>query len=593
MSPVQVEGDNFYELIVTINEQSVREFTKRGMWAISIQKRTSIWETYSAENLTKSNILNYAFNNEHYLIYSSSSGVTNKVKLFYSEGNYFYINTLLGDSSTYDKNFNINPTAILNPNSNGFSTDSVATVRAVNSKNELIWKNIVGGLHTVVNLNPILINNKEKILLSCISRQNSFLEIIDPITGAIEKRKELYGKYNISIYQNRIFASTNKNGIKEFDLDFNCIDSAQSKLKYYPFASVFFENEPLVLLKEGPGILQTLVALNSNLEKVASIEAQGAAYYLPKSKLISVYDAGKRVSRFFVIKSVEWYKQISVDTLRNLVISFLFVLTVIMVLWINTLRVSWKKIKKQKEELETAHNELKETTNKLVQAEKLAVYGTIASGIAHEINSPLGAIINSAQRIKGNKDINFNSNINLIEKAGKRAKSIIEKLLIGSHGNGIEAKTNFVEVLNEWKDLSIKQFENLGITLITEINGNPDLAISSTELNQILTNLLFNARDSIMDKGTEKKSVLIKTSVLESVYSIVVQDTGLGFSKSKLEKPFEAFVSTKEKGKGTGLGLWVIKNIIDNINGEIKVGNYEMGAVIEIKIPLYFEKMIK
>jgi len=148
-------------------------------------------------------------------------------------------------------------------------------------------------------------------------------------------------------------------------------------------------------------------------------------------------------------------------------------------------------------------------------------------------------------------------------------------------------------VLNEWKDLSIKQFENLGITLITEINGNPDLAISSTELNQILTNLLFNARDSIMDKGTEKKSVLIKTSVLESVYSIVVQDTGLGFSKSKLEKPFEAFVSTKEKGKGTGLGLWVIKNIIDNINGEIKVGNYEMGAVIEIKIPLYFEKMIK
>jgi len=94
-----------------------------------------------------------------------------------------------------------------------------------------------------------------------------------------------------------------------------------------------------------------------------------------------------------------------------------------------------------------------------------------------------------------------------------------------------------------------------------------------------------------MDSGGEQKVISIKSYVLENNYTIVFSDTGSGFSSSKLEKPFEAFVSTKEKGKGTGLGLWVLKNILDSVRGEIKVKNSAIGAVVEIKIPLYIEKI--
>jgi len=260
-----------------------------------------------------------------------------------------------------------------------------------------------------------------------------------------------------------------------------------------------------------------------------------------------------------------------------------------MLLWINTLRVSWKKIKKQKDELESTHSELKEATTKLIQAEKLAVYGTIASGIAHEINSPLGAIINSAQRIKGNKNSDFEKNIALIEKAGKRAKSIIEKLLLGTRKSQENTKTYLADVFSEWNDLSNKQFENLGIKIETKIDCTSLLAISSTELNQIITNLLFNARDSIMEKNGKNKSVFINSKQNKNNCVIIIQDTGSGFSQQKLDKPFKAFDTSKEKGKGTGLGLWVVKSIIDNIGGEISIKNYSSGAEVKIVIPIYSE----
>jgi len=272
----------------------------------------------------------------------------------------------------------------------------------------------------------------------------------------------------------------------------------------------------------------------------------------------------------------------------NLTISFLSIVLVTMLLWIITLRVSSKKIRLQKKEIEETHAELKETTSRLIRSEKLAVYGTIASGIAHEINSPLGAIINSAQRIKNNPSADLEKNITLIEKAGKRSKAIIEKLLVTTRSNKDE-KTNLVDVLNDWRELSQKQFDNLGISIISTISCDNLLSISSTELNQIITNLLFNARDSITDNNSKIKEISISSQKEENYCYILIQDTGPGFSAAKLENPFEAFVTTKEKGKGTGLGLWVVKNILDNINGSIEIRNYENGAEIEIIIPI-FEK---
>jgi len=591
--PAQLEPDSFYEMVVTFNTHFLKEYTIRGIWGVDIERKEKIWGNYSAENYIKTAPINFVSGDLSYVVYASSARKLEKTKLIYSNNNYFYYNSREKFGSYYNTNFVKLPTAKFDHTAPDFSSDSLAVIRAVNSKNELVWKRIVGENEASVKIDSIKIGNKQKILLTCSDNKKSFLEIIDPFTGKVEKRKVLKDNYyDIFSSGDKIFATEFKRGIIQFNLDFMQTKSGPSKFRYSPIAIVSIDDEDIVIGTEGSTIYQSLFALNKNLEKVANFEVQGQSYYLPKSGLISMFDSGKRVSKLFSLHKVEWYNNISVDTLRNLVISILLILVVTMILWLNTLRISWKKIKSQKEKLELTHNELKETTAKLVEAEKLAVYGTIASSIAHEINSPLGAIINSAQRIRDSKSTNIDGNINLIEKAGKRAKSIVEKLLLGAQRNEENAKTNLNDVIIEWKDLSGKQLENLGIKLNIEISENPDLAISSTELSQIITNLLFNSRDSMMDNNSENKTITLSSNIINNKCEIIIQDSGPGFSEAKLQKPFEAFVSTKEKGKGTGLGLWLIKNIIDNIGGEIKIGNYEMGAKVEIKIPLYSGKLV-
>jgi signal transduction histidine kinase len=593
MVPAQIESDKVYEMIVTFSEQSVRNFTIRGIWAVDLERKTKIWENYSAENLMKTDPINFFSDNFSYVVYASSARKTNIVKLSYSNNNYFYQNLNDNIYTTYNTNFERDPNAKIDLNSANFSTDSLSIIRAVNSKNELMWKRIIGGNEATVKIDSIRINKKQKILLTCTDKEKSILEIIDPLTGKVEKRTILKEKfYETFFYGDKIFAVEFKRGITQFNFNSVPVKSGQSKFRYAPLGYFAINDENLIIGTEGSSVVQSLIALNDNLEKVANFEQQGVSHFLPHFGFVSVFDSGKRVSKLFSLHKIEWYNNISVDTLRNLVISILLILVVTLILWLNTLRLSWKKIKSQKEELELTHNELKNTTAKLVEAEKLAVYGTIASSIAHEINSPLGAIINSAQRIRDSKNANIESNINLIEKAGKRAKSIVEKLLLGAQRNEENVKTNLNDVINEWKDLSGKQLENLGIKLNIAIVENPNLAISSTELSQIITNLFFNSRDSIMDNNSEIKVINLSASIVENNCEILIQDSGPGFTEAKLQKPFEAFVSTKEKGKGTGLGLWVIKNIIDNIGGKIKIGNNEIGAKVEIIIPLYSEKHV-
>ncbi len=593
MVPAQIESDKVYEMIVTFSEQSVRNFTIRGIWAVDLERKTKIWENYSAENLMKTDPINFVSDNFSYVVYASSARKTNIVKLSYSNNNYFYQNLNDNIYTTYNTNFERDPNAKIDLNSANFSTDSLSIIRAVNSKNELMWKRIIGGNEATVKIDSIRINKKQKILLTCTDKEKSILEIIDPLTGKVEKRTILKEKfYETFFYGDKIFVVEFKRGITQLNFSSVPVKAGQSKFRYAPLGYFAINDENLIIGTEGSSVVQSLIALNENLEKVANFEQQGVSHFLPRFGFVSVFDSGKRVSKLFSLHKIEWYNNISVDTLRNLVISILLILVVTLILWLNTLRLSWKKIKSQKEELELTHNELKNTTAKLVEAEKLAVYGTIASSIAHEINSPLGAIINRAQRIRDSKSANIESNINLIEKAGKRAKSIVEKLLLGAQRNEDNVKTNLNDVINEWKDLSGKQLENLGIKLNIAIVENPNLAISSTELSQIITNLFFNSRDSIMDNNSEIKVINLSASIVENNCEILIQDSGPGFTEAKLQKPFEAFVSTKEKGKGTGLGLWVIKNIIDNIGGKIKIGNNEIGAKVEIIIPLYSEKHV-
>jgi signal transduction histidine kinase len=590
MITAQLDEDDFVEIIISTGESSVRQFTINGIWAVDIEKQQVIWENFSANNLLKTEPVNFVSRNKSIIVYAGSSIDSPAYNFSFSNGYFHYFNHSDRSSVIYDKNFNTLKKSISDTLSMDYSCDSVAFIKAIDSDNNLIWKRTLS-IHDVdISLSSFNFNGSPKlIVLYSSNSKNGALEIVDPLTGNIEKSISFEDR------QRRLFTLENEiivsyfNTITKYNEDLNQTSVVKPKFKIIPIATYRDLDNPLIFAQEGSSVVQSLVVLDDKLEKVASFEIRGLINFLNNSHLASVYDSGERTTKLFSIRKLAWFDTITTNTLRNLVISFLLIILVTMFLWINTLRHSWGKIARQKNELEASNKELKETTAKLVEVEKLAVYGTIASSIAHEINSPLGAIINSAQRIRENKDADLQKNIDLIEKAGKRSKSIIEKLLLGTRDSKEQSYSNLNDVIKDWKELSLKQFDNLGISLETNIGCNNNIAISATELNQILTNLLFNARDSIMERNFHTKTIRISSEKKENKCIITVQDTGTGFSPTKLKNPFEAFKTSKGQGLGTGLGLWVVKNIIDQIGGDISISNWEMGAEVKIIIPLFLE----
>ncbi|WKZ71245.1 MAG: ATP-binding protein [Melioribacteraceae bacterium] len=263
-------------------------------------------------------------------------------------------------------------------------------------------------------------------------------------------------------------------------------------------------------------------------------------------------------------------------------ISTLFILF----FWLLTMSISKKRILRQKIELEKSHRELTETTVKLIQAEKLAVLGTIASSVAHEINSPLGAIINSAERINHSEKIDEQilQNSQLIEKAAKRSKTIVEKFLIASRTDRSSDVANVWDVINDWKELFEKQFALHGININYDIDKNLIAKISPEELNQIFINLLSNAKDAILESNKDENIIDIFAKAEEARVIVAIEDTGSGFNDEMLLKACDAFITTKEPGKGTGLGLWICKKLIQDAGGEIQLSNSEKGARITLII---------
>lgn len=586
---VQLDSDKQFELLVTL-------FQHRGisgMWAFDFETMKILWKKPTAEYLTSSEPI-YFFdqNKSPYLIYST---LAYSIRKYFSNGKYFLKNITDNTFLTYDQDYNPILNAFPDTSALDYTCASISYIRRIDLKGNLIWERKIGNNYTISEITKIVKNGDEKILLAIYNQStktniiNAF-EIIDPLTGNIESRIELRNrlKYYL-IDKDKIYASKFLGQFSVYDFNFNLINEMKFPYIYNPQAIINYDvNRNFLLCSKGKAEYQQYVLFDETLEIEGKTDIRGSVVNFKKAGLFSIYSSITETSQITSILRLPWYDRISPTLLRNLTISFLSIVVVTMILWIITLRVSSKKIKLQKVEIEETHLELKETTSKLIRSEKLAVYGTIASGIAHEINSPLGAIINSAQRIKNNPSSDLEKNINLIEKAGKRSKAIIEKLLVNTRKKS-DDKINLVEALNDWKELSQRQFDNLGISFNSDIKCNCLLAISSTELNQIFTNLFFNARDAITENNSVTKEISISSQIKDNFCSVLIQDTGPGFSSEKLKSPFEAFETTKEKGKGTGLGLWVVKSILDSVNGSIQIRNYEKGAEIEILIP-HFEK---
>ena len=229
-----------------------------------------------------------------------------------------------------------------------------------------------------------------------------------------------------------------------------------------------------------------------------------------------------------------------------------------------------ERLKDSLNELNLSHNQLEQTKQALFNAEKLASMGQLSAGIAHEINNPLGIILLNSELLLDFMDKNSEDyeDIQLIVEQAKRCKKIVSGLLDFARKNKVILQpVNVVEFMNHYLK-SIIRTENIIVTLDTSKVKNPEFNTDKDQLAQVLTNLIVNASEAMQPEGGK---IHIALSDTKDRMKITVSDNGPGIPEEYLNKIFEPLFTTKQIGKGTGLGLAVTYGIIKMHHGQINV----------------------
>lgn len=232
----------------------------------------------------------------------------------------------------------------------------------------------------------------------------------------------------------------------------------------------------------------------------------------------------------------------------------------------------------------------------LVQAGKLAALGEMAAGIAHEINNPLGIMLQEAGWIQDileddeleedKKEYEMTRSLNKIRIQGGRCKEITHKLLsFARKTDPVLQSTALNELIAEVAALSEQRarFSNISISMDLQ-EDLPVVRVSPSEVQQVLLNLINNSMDAMDSKGGK---IEIKSRLEGDRIIVDLSDTGPGIPRANMERIFEPFFTTKPVGKGTGLGLSICYGIMKKMGGQITVtSELGQGTTFHVHFPL-------
>ncbi|MHB0867249.1 MAG: sensor histidine kinase [Thermoleophilia bacterium] len=245
-----------------------------------------------------------------------------------------------------------------------------------------------------------------------------------------------------------------------------------------------------------------------------------------------------------------------------------------------------EKFNNMNEQLITWEDELDEKNRELLQSKKLAAIGTLAAGVAHELNNPLNNINISAQVLKkqaGASDLAVAAEI-IDDIVGQtaRVKGIVGNML--EFAREREPRLEEVELIGLLRTvygLASSTHDVTGITFTIDADaGGVRLQADPAQLEQVFVNLFTNAISAMAGEGQLRVRVELEPETVR----VFVSDTGAGISPDDREKVFDPFFTRKDKG--TGLGLAIVMNIIRKHGGDIQlVSEEDMGTVFEITLP--------
>ena len=247
------------------------------------------------------------------------------------------------------------------------------------------------------------------------------------------------------------------------------------------------------------------------------------------------------------------------------------------------------------EEVETIHFLIKDIEQRrlmqkqMAQADKLASIGELSSGIAHEINNPLGIILGYTQLLLRSETLHSDryNDLKTIEKHVQSCKAIVEDLLNFARTSSPQKENLDIHVIIDDVLNFVRHHSNLeNIHIESTFDPRvPPIFMAEKKIKQVLINLLMNAIHAVDRKGT----INITTGLNETDSRVMVEvsDTGHGIKKENLLRIFDPFFTTKPTGEGTGLGLSVSYGIIKGHGGNISVKSTPgKGAAFTLSLPV-------
>ena len=244
------------------------------------------------------------------------------------------------------------------------------------------------------------------------------------------------------------------------------------------------------------------------------------------------------------------------------------------------------------EDVMVPNSEAEHLRQQLLQAQRLSSVGALASSVAHEFNNILTTIINYAKmglKSQGD-DATRTQALERILKGSQRAATIINSMLGFARNNSHQREvTDVARLVEEVLILCEKDLSKHHVQVETKFHGRPRAPLVAGQIEQILLNLVINARQAMPRGG--RLRIEVRENPAAQMVEIRISDTGVGIPPEQLRLIFEPFYTTKEPDEhghgGTGLGLSVCRQIIEQHHGRIRVESVVgKGSTFTIKLPL-------
>jgi signal transduction histidine kinase len=264
------------------------------------------------------------------------------------------------------------------------------------------------------------------------------------------------------------------------------------------------------------------------------------------------------------------------------IVALFFLVVILATVVLIALALSWNKVLAREVKLKT--DELLESHDRLVQSERFAAVGEAAAYVSHEIKNPLMVIGGLARQVERSveDEPNVKQKLQIIQNEVQRLESFLGDLRDFTRpAVPTKQEVNINDIIQEVDALMAEQAKSQGVNLVEHLDPDlPPLQADPNQMKQVLLNLVKNALEAL-DSGGQ---VILSSGAEDHQVWFTVQDTGGGMPPEVLEKIFNPFFTTKEKG--TGLGLAVIHKIITDHHGDIAVSSSpDQGTTIRVVLP--------